>query len=530
MQMTGAEAVVQTLTEQGIDTVFGIVGAHTIEIYEALYHKQDDITHITARHECGAGFMADGYARAGGDVGVCLAITGPGVTNAATALAQAYSDSSPLLLITSQSESRFADQYVGAHHQLKDQLAVTGGCTAYNQRVEDPQQVPHAVASAITYLRRRRPQAVHIEIPTDVLGQKAEMNLSPDVDMEVLTPSHDHVKQAADILRSARRPLLWLGGGAAGASEHLTRLAELLGAAVVVTCAGKGVVPGDHPLNLGNHLRSEKLKQFVASSDAALIVGSQLAASETSSGEIDFPADTVRVDVDLSENRFYRPRLQIRSDAGLFARQLVDVLCSQQGDPGAGDEYRKEIEQLRGSLLDDEPEAQDQRKIIEVLRQNLGDEDILVCDMTVLCYRASSEYTARKPRSFLFPRGLGTLGWSMPAALGAKLARPERRVLSVCGDGGFLFTASELATAVKYKIPVPVLVLNNDSYGMVARIQKMRGKHEFGTDLTNPDFVDLARSFGAQAQRVNTPQKLDTRLQEAFSADGPTVIEMPVDF
>ncbi|MFO8060727.1 MAG: thiamine pyrophosphate-binding protein [Bacillota bacterium] len=537
VRMTGGKAVVEALIREGVDTVFGIPGVHTMEIYDALCDRDGQMCHIVTRNEVGAGFMADGYARATGKVGVGLVITGPGVANAATALGQAYSDSSPLLLISSQNRSDHMDRDVGDLHQLKDQLGLTAACSAWSRRVTDPADVPGAISDAMAYLRTHRPRPVHIEIPTDVLSGEAEMNFSGPTQGEIFSPSEEEVGRAAALLLGAERPVIWAGGGSVGASDALREVAQVLEAPVIMTCAGKGVLDENHPLSLGCNLRSEKMREFVQSADVLLVVGSELSVYDTGD-DLQFPQMLIRVDLDPPRgDRPYRPHLHIQSDAGIFAEQLLErlrgsteVAAASESEVGRGDAFRGEIAQLRDSIREGESDDGEVRAIIDVLRQTLLPEDLVVCDMTMLCYRASSLYPAERPRTFLFPRGFGTLGWSMPAAIGAKLGRPDRNVLSINGDGGLMFTIGEFATAVKYRLPLPVMVLNNESYGVVERIQKRRFGREIGTDICNPDFVELAEAFGGRGRRLTDAAQLPSVLNEAFSADGPTIVEFRVDF
>lgn len=534
--MTAGRAVVRALVDEGIDTVFGVPGAQNLELYDGLFEYREQIRHIVTRHECGAGFMADGYARAGGGVGVSVAIGGPGLTNSATALAQAFSDSSPLLMISTQSPTHEIDRDIGAHHQLLDQLGHTSGMTAWNRRIMDPAEVPGAVHDAIDYMRTQRPRPVHIEIPGDVLTEEADMSFGGRDRSEPCSASDDEIERAAAMLAAARRPLLWVGGGATGAAEQLTKLAEILGAAVVMTGAGKGIVREDHPLSLGSNLRSELMTEFIASADAVLVIGSQLAAQETGAGQLRFPDDMIRVDVDICpRDSLYDPRVRIRSDAAGFADRFLARISEHV--PGAraaaGDSYGEEILQLKARIDAEEGlGGRAARHIIDALRGVLPPQAILVCDMTILCYRATSAYPAALPRTFLFPRGFGTLGWSLPAAIGAGLAMPDRPVVSVCGDGGFLFTAQELATAAMYGLNTVILVLNNGSYGMVKRFQKMRYGDDrvIATDLCNPDFVRFAESFGIEGRRLRDESDLPSAIEEALTAGGPTLLELGVDF
>ncbi len=530
-KMTGGAAVVGALLRENVRTAFGIPGVHTLEIYEALCDQQDCLKHIVTRHEGGGGFMSDGYARASGEPGVNLVITGPGVTNAATAMGQAFSDSSPILMISSQNDSRYVDRDMGELHQMKDQLAHTYGCTAWNRRIDDPRGIPGAIFEAFDHFRTQRPRPVHLEIPTDVLEREADVEIGDPIPPGLTGPDPADVTRAARLLAEARRPLVWLGGGAKDASESITALVEFLGAAVITTSAGKGVVSEEHPLSLGNCVRSEIIKERLGAFDCLLIVGSELGVAETAGGGLDLPDTMIWADLEPWEKKYeYETTLPIRTDADLFARSLLaEMEGTRLPDRTA---FHDDLASLRQALLNEytSPVCTEMAGIVGAIRDSLGPEDVLVGDMTTLCYRASRIYPAYKPRTYLFPQGFGTLGWSTPAAYGAKLALPGRNVVAISGDGGFLFTGQELATAVKYEIPVPVVLVNNEHYGVVAKTQERRYGRTLGTDIHNPDFVQFAQAFGARGVRATDPEQLRRALGESFETAGPTIIDVPVEF
>ncbi len=527
--MTGGQLVVEALIQMGVKDVFGIPGVHTLEIYDALYHRSGEIQHVVTRHEGGAGFMADGYARATGDIGVALVITGPGVTNATTPLGQAFSDSSPVLLISSQNETAVVDRDVGALHQLKDQLSVTAGCTAWNRRVERPEDIPQAIFDAVRFLRTQRPRPVHLEIPLDVLEASVTMTVERPELQAPTAPSATAVEQAEALLKAAERPLIWAGGGALGAD--VKALAHRLQAPVVTTVAGKGVIPEDDPLALGNWVRADGFKDVLASTDLVLVLGSELSAIDTDKGTMPFPETLIRVDrVNEPVRLGYVPRLMIPSDVKPF----VEAVLKRLGNHSISrrPEYLDRATRLKEDFIKEQRASGDPMiwAILDVLREALRPEDIFVGDMTMLSYRAGPNFPVYCPRTYLFPQGFGTLGWALPAAIGAQLGRPDRRVISINGDGGFLFSCNELATAVKYDLPLVVLILNNECYGVVAQTQKRRYGRTYGTDIVNPDMVALAKAFGMRAERVETTEELKAKLAEGFSAKGPTLLELPVRF
>jgi acetolactate synthase-1/2/3 large subunit len=532
-RLTGGQAVVAQLEREGVDVAFGIPGVHTLDIYDALLDS--DVGHVTTRHEQGAGFMADGYARATGRVGVALLITGPGLTNAATPIGQAYSDSSPMLVISSQNDTNEADRGKGYLHELKDQQGVMENIAAYSEEVTRVADIPGAIADAFEYLRTHRPRPVHIQIPKDVLGREDVVELADgDRDASPPSPDPDRIEAAVDRLAEADRPMLLVGGGAAGAAAEIRRLVEQTGIPVASTVAGKGVVPDDHPLALGATIRHGDGAAFAADRDLVLAVGTELSPRDTD----ELPGTLIHVDVDYRNfGRNHATELGIVADAATALEALADgveergVRYDAAHREAVADLKRDPLEAARNG--DGDVEFDDRHRVLATLRDALDDDAVVVNDMTKISYEAMSTFPAREPGTFLFPRGFGTLGFSPPAAFGAAVG-DDRQVVALVGDGGFMFTVQDLATAVKYDLPVPVVVLNDESYGVVrdTQIRDYDGRTS-GVDIQNPDFVDLARAFGAAAERVDVGEvetELPAALSAAFDRDGPTVIEVPVDF
>jgi len=524
-RLTGGEAVVAQLEREGVDVVFGMPGVHTLDIYDAL--ADSSVEHVTTRHEQGAGFMADGYARTTGRVGVALVITGPGLTNAATPIGQAYSDSTPLLVISSQNETNEADRGKGYLHELKDQGGVMESIATYSETVERVADVPAALAEAFAHLDTHRPRPVHLQIPTDVLAREETVALV-DRDRDVdLSPDEDRLDAAADLLADSSRPLLVVGGGASGAAAEARQLVEETGMPVVSTVAGKGVVPEDHPLSLGATLGEESVDDFVASRDFVLAVGTELGPREFDT--VDLPETLVQIDLDYSNfGRTFPTELGIVADAATALNALADRVAERGLRSGHA---RDTVADLRSEAAADDRD--DRHRILDALRGALDDDAVVVNDMTKLCYEAMAELPVYEPDTFLFPRGYGTLGFSPPTAYGAAGGDPDRQVVALVGDGGFLFTVQDLATAVKYDLGVPVVVVNDDRYGVVDDVQLRDYGRTIGTDIENPDFVALARAFGAAGERLDVDEvetALPAALHDAFARDRPTVVEIPVDF
>lgn len=526
-RLTGGGAVVAQLEREGVDVAFGIPGVHNLALYDELVDS--GIDHVTARHEQGVGFMADGYARTTGDVGVCFVITGPGLTNVATAVGQAYSDSSPLLVVSTANATNEGDRGRGMLHELKDQSGVMDSVAAYSERVERVGDLPGAVADAFDYLESHRPRPVHIDVPTDVLEREEPVELVDREPASLPAPDADRLDRAADLVADAERPLLVVGGGAAGAADPIRDLVDETGIPVVSTTAGTGVVPTSHDRCLGATLGDDAVDEFVADRDLVLAVGTELSAVETES--VPFPDALVHVDIDYTNfGRTHETELGIVADASAAMSDLRDRLAERgvrfEGTRGA-------VEAARPPPLAETAADDDRHQVLAVLREALDDDAVVVNDMTKLCYAARTRFPMSEPGSFHFPRGFGTLGFSPPAAYGAAVGAPDRQVVGLVGDGGFLFTVGDLATAVKYDVGVPILVMNDDSYDVLEDVQRRRYGRTMATDIENPDFVDLARSFGAAAHRVafdDLEDELPARLDTAFDREGPTVIEVPVEF
>jgi|AntRauTorcE11898_2_1112593.scaffolds.fasta_scaffold03205_1 acetolactate synthase-1/2/3 large subunit len=523
-RLTGGEALVAQLGHESVDVAFGIPGVHTLELYDALLDS--DIEHVTTRHEQGAGFAADGYARSTGRVGVCFVITGPGLTNVATAVGQAYSDSSPLLIISTANATNEAGRGKGHLHELKDQQGVMGSIAAESYHVDRVADVPGAVADAFDYFDENRPRPVHIQIPTDVLERAEPVELIDREPAKPPGPDAERVAEATDMLAEAEHPLLVVGGGTVDAAEEVQELVEETDIPTITTAAGKGVLPGDHDCCVATALGHEPANEFVASRDVVLAVGTELSAQD--SGEMAFPESLIHVDIDPRNfGNNHETALGIVGDAGATLSALRKE-ASQQGLEFDGP---SEAAEARPAPL--EIGADDDRDhLLAVLREALDDDAVVVNDMTKLCYAGRTRFTTGAPRTFLFPRGFGTLGFSPPAAFGAAIGS-DRQVVSLVGDGGFLFTVGDLATAVQYDLGVPIVVCNDDSYDILEDVQRRDYGRTMATDIRNPDFVDLAESFGAAASRIDfesVADELPAELAAAFDRDRPTLIEIPVEF
>ena len=528
--MVCGEALVTLLKQYGVDTVFGIPGVHTLELYRPLHGS--GIRHVTPRHEQGAGFMADGYARASGRPGVCFLISGPGVTNAATAIAQAYSDSIPMLVISSVHRRRDLGLGRGMLHELPSQQDLMANITAFSHTLLDPDALPEVLARAFALFRCARPRPVHIEIPIDVLSATFNGNLTSRPLRSPPGPDPRAIAEAARLLASSTQPAVLLGGGAADAPESALQVVEWIDAPVVLTNAAKGVLPASHPLCMGSTLRRAETQALLASSDVVLAVGTELGETDAwNSGQpLTLGKSLVRIDIDPQQlERMSVPQVGIVSDARLALEALLEALRLER-PPRSRESGAMRAATVLGNLQPDwRPDAQGHANALAALTSAIPGNAIVVADSAQIVYTGSQMFPTMSPRHWLTSTtGFGTLGYALPAAIGAKIAFASRPVICLIGDGGLLFTLSELAAAVEQRLSIPIVVWNNLGYAEIGDYMDKAGIPRCGVDLTTPDFVTMATGFGCAAVRVSTVPELESSVREALSATGPTVIDVDV--
>ncbi len=522
-QRTCGEALMHLLEGYGVDTVFGIPGVHTLELYRGI--ETSNVRHVLVRHEGGAGFMADGYARATGRPGVCTLITGPGVTNVTTPLAQAYADSVPLLLITSANRSESLGKGWGCLHEVTDQRAVTAPLTAFSQMVSTPEEIPELIAQAFTVFHSRRPRPVHISIPIDLLGAPVSSG------WQVRTPPARPVappaaiRAASDLLASAKRPVILVGGGAQDAGPCVSRLAEHLDAAVISSNAGKGVVSESHPLSLGGGLVTKAVRDYMESADVILSIGCEISETDSFEDHLTINARLVRIDIDPAKfNDIYPADVAIQGDAGPSVEMLLAALGNS---PNADRGTARALEAVRAQQdADFTPVERQHRRLLLALREVLPPDAVMMGDIAQLVYTGSAVMPTDLPRTWFYPAGLATLGCALPGAIGAKIALPDRSVVVLVGDGGFLFTIQELATAVEEGLGIPVILWNNDSLAMIRDGMVKRGIREIGVNPKNPDFIKVAEGFGCRTAQPQSIAAFASEVRDAFDAAVPTVIEV----
>ena len=527
---TGGQWVVDALASEGVRHVFGIPGVHNLAIYDAL-PGQPGIAHILARHEQGAAFMADGYARASGEPGVVAVTTGPGATNALTPLVESYASSVPVLLVMSDIPEQLIGKNLGALHEVPNQIDCFRPVTRWAEVVRDGAGIAPAVQEAFARLRSRRPGPIALSIPTDRLMGKGPGALH---ERRGARPRCESalVERAAALLRGARRPLVITGGGvvAAGAEAELVALARRLDAPVITTVNGRGAMPETDPRWLGVLPNRLATQPALEAADVILAVGCRFAHRSTkgllSNLELR-PEQTA--DPPRPGSGGDGPAVQAR---GRHRRRCAGRARRAPRGPGAGAPAATDWDRAALARQRDARWArwtETDARLIHMLRDALPPEGIVVNDQTGLNYWMEWHYPVLAPRTFLYPIGSATLGYAVPAAIGAKIARPDRPVVAVVGDGGFLFSVGELATAVKYALGIVYLVLNDNRYGAIKYLQEAMFAGRWGeADLANPDFAALARAFGAEGHVVKQVDDLPRALSRALAHPGPTVLELPV--
>ncbi len=521
-EMTGAEAIVQGLLAHDIDTVFALPGAQIYGLIDALAKNSDRIRTIGARHEQTCAYMAFGYARASGRPGVFAVVPGPGILNASAALLTANSCNARVLGLTGDITSRAKGRERGALHELRDQLAILRSLTKWADQIEHPSQAAFLVARAFQEMSSGRQGAAALQAAWDYFtataGVGPAMTLppfpAPEVDL-------DAVDEAARVIKAASAPMLIVGSGALHASLEVTALAELIGGPAVSFRGGRGVVSNDHPLGL----TIAAAQRLWPKTDVAIVIGSRFELLDLRWRYRPAGLKIIRIDIDPAELRRLPAEVGIVADAAAGARALAAAL-GRQGTPKRRDAQIAAAKEEAAAAI---RSVQPQVDYLGVIRDVLPRDGFFVEEISQMGFSAMFGFPVYEPRTFVTSGYQGTLGFGFPTALGVKVAFPRRPVVSVTGDGGFMFAVQELATAVQYGINLVTLVFNNESYGNVYRDQQQQfGGRLLGSELVNPNFVALAESFGVSASSVSSPQGLRPALERAFAADRPVLIEVKV--
>lgn len=526
MEITGGEALARQLVAEGLTDVFGVPGVQLDAAVDGIARQGGALRYLVTRHEQASAYMADGYARATGRIGVCMVVPGPGVLNTLAALATAYACSSPVLLIAGQIPSPAWGRGLGLLHEIPDQTAMLASLTKRTLTARHPSEVPALVRAAVRELRTGRPRPVALQIPPDVLAASADIELvappgEPADDQAPLAPDPAAVRAAAELLRTARRPALYAGWGvqAAEATAELRALAELLGAPVVTSLTGPGSIPGDHPLSFPKLAGRTLLRD----ADLVLAVGSRFLDGQ---GRPVADARLVLLGVDAADLGPPRaPEVAVHADARLGLAALAKELdgTAPEGWP------EPELAAARSRCERELSWCAPQLEWLAALRAAIPPDGVLVSELTQVGYVSQLAYPVLAPRTYLTPGYQGTLGYGFATALGAKVGRPDRAVVSITGDGGFGWTLPELATARQHGIGLVTVVFDNDGFGNVKLIQaEQYGGRHVGVDLRNPDFLALAAAYGITGARATSPDQLRAAVTDALAAGEPALIHVPI--
>ncbi len=546
LRVSVGQMVARYLQAAGVTNVFGIPGVLTSELYRGLADAAA-IQHVTPRHEQGAAFMADGYARASGRPAVCCVISGPGLMNAGGGIGEAYADAIPMLVLTAQNPRDRVGLGRGLPHELFDQTRVASGLTDLHFWPDRSEAVLEALDRSFSAFRTERPRPAIIELSTDLLAADAhDPDPVPRIAERPAPPEPTALAQAAAWLAASKRPILIVGGGAQDSGALVAALADRLDAPIILTSSGKGSVAEDAPLVAGTGPDLACVQREVAASDVAVMLGTQLGGSDTFIyGAIPFlPDRTIQVDIDPRHIGINRAvDLGIVGDLGVVIESLLarlPAVGARHGVARAATLRQEILAEVRGPVLVDsvqpwlpfaERAAMTAGEPIEpwllALRSALPRDAVLSLDVTrPVTYGAPYLFPSYVPRTWLRPQGNNALGYAVPAAIGAKVARPDRAVVAMVGDGGFMFTALEIIVAVELGLSLPIVIWNDHSYGEIARAFHGSGIPSTGTMIRPADFPALSRSLGGEGTRVSSPQELEAAVVAALSTPLPTVIEI----
>ncbi|MGY8635477.1 thiamine pyrophosphate-binding protein [Bradyrhizobium sp. 14AA] len=521
-ETTGA-LIAKSLVNHGVDTIFGIPGAHMYDFNDALYDQRHKLRFIHTRHEQGAGYMAYGYAKSTGRPGAYTVVPGPGVLNSGAALCTAYGANAPVLCVTGNIMSDLIGRGRGQLHELPDQLATLRGLTKSAARINHPSEASDVMAALFTQMLSGRQGPVAVEAPWDVFGTPGS-SANPDKIGKALpapSPDPDEIKKAAALIAAARNPLIMVGGGAVNAGRVIRELADRLQAPVTAHRSGKGIVPDDDPLSLDFVAGRDYWK----TADLLIGIGSRLELQYMRWRWMPAGIKVIRIDVDPTEMVRLKPDVGIIADAAEGTQALIDAL--KTATPTS---RRDELLRLKATARVAIADVQPQMAYLDAIRASLPRDGFFVEEVSQMGFTGRFGFPVYAPRHYVTCGYQDNLGFGYNTALGVKVANPDKAVVSVSGDGGFLFGLQELATAVHHRINVVAIVFNNSAYGNVLRDQRQAYQGRYiGSDLTNPDFVRLADSFGVRGYRATSPTALRNTLDEALALDTPSLIEVPIE-
>ncbi|WP_083270570.1 acetolactate synthase large subunit [Bacillus marinisedimentorum] len=530
--MKAAELMVKNLEAEGIEYIFGVPGEENIDFMDALLAS--DMKFVTTRHETGAAYMAGTMGRLTGKPGVSLATLGPGATNMMTGVANSNMDLSPMIAITGQAD--LERQYKGIHsHQVYDLKEMYNTVTKWNTSVDDPEIIPGVVRKAYHLATAEKPGATHIVLPEDIADMDVEYKELPKMNHHTSEASDSTIKEAADLIKNAKQPLIMAGNGVTrgGASEDLQALAEKLQVHVTHTFMGKGALPYTHDLSLLTSGLGGKdyINCGFEHADLIIAVGYDMVEYPPKNWNPEADTPVLHIDTEEAETDAHYPvKLNVVGDISANLRKLAETADKRSEKNEHYAELRKKIlDEIEDYANDDSFPIKPQR-IISDLRSVLGEDDILLSDTGAHKMWIARMYHCYKPNTCLISNGLASMGIALPGAIGAKLAKPDSKVVAVAGDGAFLMTGEELETAVRLELPLVVMVWKDNSYGLIGWKQMNEFDRKSNVDFGNPDFVKLAEAYGAEGHRIEDEKELKPTLEKALQANGPVVIECPVDY
>ena len=520
-QLRVGEAIIELLVrEYGVDLVFGIPGVHNIELYRGL--NRFGVRAISPRHEQGAGFMADGWSIATGKPGVCVLISGPGLTNALTPIAQAYHDSRPMLVLASTTPTDALGKSFGPLHDLADQSAVARSVCAFSETATNSQAIPELIEQAWNIFSSSRPRPVHIAIPMDVLAQHCTPFVRARRPATKPVAAQTDIERAVEIINSAHNPVIIAGGGTVAASHELIELAQTIDAPVVLTGNAKGVMPSNHRLCAGNCLVFGRVQREVEAADVVIVIGTELSDTDlyNDGRALIFKGQVVRIDIDAKQiTRRTLPTVALVGDAAMTIQTMLHSIVPRSNYEGES-RARSWREHSRNKT---NPKFVPWLTAIEA---QLPSNAIVALDSTQLGYCAHWWLPATQPRSWLAPYGFGTLGCALPMAVGASVASPDRPALVIVGDGGWLFTVAEMAAAVDLKCNIVLVLWDNNGYEQIRKSFDDVDAPRMGVDVSSHNPTAIARGFGWNATEVKSPQQLSTALLTAFTSGGQQFIRI----
>ena len=530
--ITGGAHLARALQAEGITRVFGIPGTHNLEIFAQL--SAAGIGIVSPRHEQGAGYMADGAARVTGEVQVIVTTTGPAALNALTALLQSFTDSVPVLLITPGMPLTHPGRGNGLLHEVRDQSAALSAVLTEVMRVTSPGEVSLAVGQTLSAMRSGRPRPAAIEIPLDLIEETGPGTLHPSVARAVPAPVASEIDAAAEAIASSQRPLIIAGAGAHGAGAEVAALAESLGAGIVLSSNAKGLVDDRAETTIGAVGVLELLPELTSDADAVIAIGTELAPSDFWPEPLPLPDTVVRIDIDevqmLTNATVTHPILAAAKNATAALNEQVSALRTESATAAARNWTAGWKSRAASAMESDGRPWAGLSTALTAFAEADDSPLIVAADSTMACYYGvQTGWKARPGDRFLYPAGAGTLGYGLPAGIGAKLAAPQVRVVAIEGDGGSMFTIPELAAAVQAGVRMSLIVVDNGGYGEIRNEMEDRGDTPSGVKLTGPDFPALAQAMGARGIHVDGADALLAALTEAEAADGPTLIHITED-